>query len=56
MGEEHLLFTVTLLNRGVPDVETICFVSTEQNKYNCLQKLPGVLVSKNDEVICSANK
>ena len=55
-GEEHLLFTVTLLNRGVPDVETIYFVSTEQNKYNCLQKLPGVVVSKNDEVICSANK
>ena len=49
-----LLFTFVLLNRAVPDVETIYFVSVEQK--NCLQKLPGVLVSKKDEVICSANK
>ena len=52
----YLLFTFVLLNRGVPDVETIYFLSTEQKKKNCLQKLPGLLVSKKDEVICSANK
>ena len=51
-----LWFTFVLLNRGVSDVETIYFVSIEQKKYNCLQKLPGVLVSKKNEVICSTNK
>ena len=39
-----------------PDVETIYFVSIEQKKYNFLQKLANVLVSKKDEVICSSNK
>ena len=29
---ENLLFTFVLLNEGVPDVETIYFVSTEQKK------------------------
>ena len=53
--EEDLLFTFVLLNRGVPDFETI-YLSIEQKKYNFLQKLPGVLVSKKDEVICSASK
>ena len=38
------------------NVETIYSVSIEQKKQNYLQKLPGVLVSKKDEVICSANK
>ena len=36
------LFIFVLLNRGVPDVETIYFVLIEQKKYNFLQKLPGV--------------
>ena len=53
---ENLLFTFVLLNEGVPDVETIYFVSTEQKKENCLQKLPGLLVITIDEVICSAKK
>ena len=52
----HFLFTFILLNRGVLDVETIYFVSIEQKKYNFLRKLPGMLVSKKDEVICLANK
>ena len=30
--EIHVLFTFVLLNRGVPGVETIYFVSIEQNK------------------------
>ena len=38
------------------NVKTIYSVSIEQKKQNYLQKLPGVLVSKKDEVICSANK
>ena len=49
MGD--LLFTFVLLNRGIPYVETTYFVSIQQKKKNCLQKLPGVLVSKKDEVI-----
>ena len=53
VGGTHYLH---LLNRGVPDVETIYFVSIEQKKQICLQKLPDVIVSKKDEVICSSNK
>ena len=53
---ENLLFTFVLLNRDVPDVETIYFVSIEQKKVNCLQKLSGVLVITKDKVICSASK
>ena len=49
------LLSIVLLNRGI-DVEIIYFVSIEQIKYNCLQKLSGVLVSKKGKVICSANK
>ena len=51
-----LLFTFVLLNEDVPGLETIYFVSIEQKKENCLQKLPSVLVIMKDEVICSANK
>ena len=29
-GERDLVFTFLLLNRGVPDIETIYFISTEQ--------------------------
>ena len=46
----------SLLNQGVCDVETIYYVSVEQKKENCLQKVPGVLVIMKKEVICSANK
>ena len=53
---ENILFTFVLLNRDLPDVETIYFVSIEQKKQNCLQRLPGVLVITKDAVICSANK
>ena len=53
---EDLLFTLVSLNRGIHYAETSYSVSLEQKKQNCLQKLPGVLVSKKDEVICSANK
>ena len=52
---EDLLFTFVLLNRGVPDVKTVYVVSIEQKKQNCLQKLPGVLMSKKGEMICSSN-
>ena len=50
------LIAFVLLNTGVPNVETIYFVLIEQKKYNCLQKLPGLLVSKKDEVISSSKK
>ena len=49
---ENILCTFVLLNGGVPDVETIYFVSIEQKKDKYLQKLPGVLVIRKD----SANK
>ena len=42
MGEEHLLFTVTLLNRGVPDVERLSILY-QQNKIN-------IIVYKNYQV------
>ena len=45
-----------LLNGGIPDVEATYFVSIEQKKENCLQKLPGLLVITKDGLICSANK
>ena len=51
-----LLFTFVLLNRGAPVLETIYFVSIEQEKETCLQKLQGVLMSKKVAMICSANK
>ena len=54
--EGDLFFTFILSNRGIPVIETIYFVSLEQKKYNFLWKLPGVSVSKKDEVIFSANK
>ena len=47
-----LLFAFVLLSRGVSAVETTYFLSIEQKKWNCLQKLPDVLLSKRDEVIC----
>ena len=49
---ENILCTFVLLNGGVPDAETIYFVSIEQKKDKYLQKLPGVLVIRKD----SANK
>ena len=52
---EKILFTFVLLNGGVPDVETIYFVSAEQKK-NCLQKFPSVLVITKDKMICSGKK
>ena len=36
---ENLLFTFVLLHRGILDFEAIYFVSIEQKKENCLQKL-----------------
>ena len=52
---EKILFTFVLLNGGIPDVETIYFVSAEQKK-NCLQKFPSVLVITKDKMICSGKK
>ena len=52
-GENHegtYYVQMFFLNRVIPDGETIYFVSIEQKKYNCLQKLPGVLMSKKDEL------
>ena len=47
---------IFLLDRGISDVQTSYFVSMEQKKQNCLQKLPGALVSKTGKVIFSSNK
>ena len=49
MATVENLFTFALLNEGVP-------VYSVEQKENCLQKLPGVLVIAKNEVICSANK
>ena len=55
-GNCRKLFIFALLNGDIPDIETIYFVSIEQKKENCLQKLPDVAVITKHEVICSANK
>ena len=52
---ELFIFTFALLNKGVPPVKIVYFVSIEQKNKNYLQKLPGVLRTK-DEVFRSANK
>ena len=47
---ENLSFALTILNEDIPDVKTIYFFfSIEQNKKNCLEKLPGVLVSDHEK-------
>ena len=51
-----MLFTFDFLNGSVPDVETIYFVSIELKKENCLQKLPSVLMTTKDGMICSTKK
>ena len=52
---ELFIFTFVLLNKGVPDVKIVYCVLIEQKNKNYLQKLSGVLRTK-DEVFCSANK
>ena len=56
VGRVELIIYIHFIKQRRSNVETIYSVSIEQKKQNYLQKLPGVLVSKKDEVICSANK
>ena len=55
-GERDVLFTFVLLNRGVPDVKSIYFVSIEQKEIQFFTEVTRCVSYKKDEVICSANK